>query len=103
MVISVGGGAVVDKESMTRLKSQSRIAWLTCSPEVLCVRIESDASLRSARPALTAGSQAEEVRTVLARREPLYRAWADVAFSTEHRAAEAVAVQIAAWVSAAEG
>ncbi len=100
-MIGVGGGAVLSEENMRRLKAGGCIVWLTCSADVLHERIVADESSRTLRPALTGQSGLAEVRTVLSQREPLYRLWADVCFSTEHRTPETVAADVAAWLDAA--
>jgi len=75
-VISTGGGVVVRPENLDMLRT-GFVVWLQGSPEHLWQRIEADVANRRRRPNLTATGGLEEVRTVLARREPLYRSAAD--------------------------
>ncbi len=96
-VISAGGGMVLNEGAMSTLKSGRRVVWLTARPAVLAARIAADGS---DRPPLTELPATREVETVLARREPLYRRWADVRFSTEDEPAERVAGRIAEWLDA---
>lgn len=76
-VISVGGGAVVRHENVARLQACGTLIWLSVPPEALSSRISSDAGSGSRRPPLTGQAGIDEIRRVLAAREPLYRAAAD--------------------------
>lgn len=97
-VVSVGGGAITVEANMTVLRRLGTIVWLTAPPEVLYGRIAEDASTRGARPALTSLVGLDEVKQVLADREPIYRKWADVEISTDEMAIEAVVERIASRV-----
>ncbi len=94
VVVSVGGGAIMVAANMEALRSLGKIVWLTAPAEVLYGRIVEDASSRGARPALTSLVGVEEVRHVLAEREPVYRRWADVEISTDGVEIEAVVGRI---------
>jgi|KBSMisStandDraft_5_1062788.scaffolds.fasta_scaffold1707880_1 shikimate kinase len=74
-VISMGGGAVVKAENRKAIKDSGfKCVYLRCEPAVLLQRIQADPQTAATRPALTklAGS-VEEIKTLLASREPLYR------------------------------
>jgi shikimate kinase len=74
-IIALGGGAVTRQENRDVLKTSGhKIVYLRCEPQVLLKRIQSDPSTQSTRPHLTGlGGGIEEIRTLLAAREPLYR------------------------------
>jgi len=74
-VVAIGGGAVLRAENRAMLKADARKrVYLRCDPEELLRRIESDAGTADNRPALTSlGGGIEEVKRLLAEREPLYR------------------------------
>jgi shikimate kinase len=74
-VISLGGGAVLREENRRLLiASTHKRIYLRCDPEVLVQRIHADPGTAANRPALThIGGGIEEVRQVLAQREPVYR------------------------------
>lgn len=74
-VIALGGGALVREENREALQEAGhKIVYLRCDPEVLLRRIESDPQTATARPNLTSlGGGVEEIRKVLAEREPIYR------------------------------
>lgn len=94
-VISVGGGAVLDAGNVSDLRSAAMVVWLTAPVEVLCRRLEQDTANAVSRPALTRLTPADEVRSVLAVREPLYRAAADFAIDTASITPGQVAEEIA--------
>ncbi len=74
-VISVGGGALLREENRAAIVGRGhRIVYLHASPEELHRRIHADMATIANRPALTKlGGGIEEIRSVLAVREPIYR------------------------------
>jgi shikimate kinase len=76
-VIAAGGGAVLRPENVRLFRRGGKIVWLRATPEALYQRISADAATAANRPNLTAAGGLEEVRTLLARRSPLYEAAAD--------------------------
>ncbi|MFP4144489.1 MAG: shikimate kinase [Phycisphaeraceae bacterium] len=86
-VIALGGGTVMQpggREAVEQAADAKRI-YLYCQPEELFARIEADAATATARPSLTAmGGGIEEIRAVLAERDPVYREVADAVFDVTH-------------------
>jgi len=82
-VIALGGGTLMQpaaREAVEQATGAKRI-YLSCDPEVLYERIHGDETTQSERPALTEkGGGLEEVKQVLAERDPVYRAVADIVF-----------------------
>jgi shikimate kinase len=74
-VIALGGGAVLREENRRALKEAGlKLIYLRCEPDELVKRIQADPSTGEMRPDLTEhGGGIEEVRKVLAEREPVYR------------------------------
>jgi shikimate kinase len=75
IVIAFGGGALDREENRAAIKESGiKLVYLRCEPEELFRRIQADPQTAHARPSLThlAGS-IEEIKTVLARREPIWR------------------------------
>lgn len=97
-VISVGGGAVLMADNLTRLKAHGVVIWLTASAETLQSRIGADVSSVQSRPPLTSVGGLEETRTLLAVREPLYRESADVVLSSEGQSPEQIARVVVRWL-----
>ena len=81
-VIGFGGGALQREENRKVLKdSGHKPIYLRCEPEELWKRIQADPQTAASRPSLTpVGGGLDEIRTVLAEREPVYRAamWAEL-------------------------
>ncbi len=98
-VLAVGGGAVLDPVNIERLRRVATLVWLKASPEVLWQRISNDPRSMENRPALTEHRGEDELRRVLAQREKVYRAVADLQVATEKRSPREVAVIIHAWLS----
>jgi shikimate kinase len=75
VVIALGGGAVLREENRALLLANpSKRMFLKCDPEELLRRINADPYTADARPPLTHhGGGIDEVRQLLAEREPLYR------------------------------
>ncbi|MGD8454481.1 MAG: shikimate kinase [Phycisphaerae bacterium] len=97
-VISVGGGAVLRAINAERLSRSGLCVWLTAPAEELHRRCSLDVRSAAQRPALTAAVGLDEVRHLLAAREPLYRALADREVSTVGRTFDEVVVDVLAVV-----
>lgn len=97
-VASLGGGAVLREATRGRLKESGPVVWLTASAETLAGRIAGDASTGDRRPSLTGLSGLDEVRRLLAQREPIYRECATVAIDADGRSPETIAAAIVEWL-----
>lgn len=93
-VISVGGGAVLSSDNMNRLRAHGRVIWLRAAAEVLWHRIQRDARTAATRPNLTAIGGLDEVRRVLAQREPLYKSASNAVVDTTGKSVETVAEEV---------
>jgi shikimate kinase len=72
------------RKAITDAPDTKRI-YLECDPEELARRINADANTTTARPDLTtAGGGVEEIKQVLADRDPIYRDVADAVFDVTH-------------------
>ena len=94
-VSATGGGAVLRPENRARLKD-AWVVWLMASPEALHARLSEDPHSPTRRPRLATGTPLEEVRSVMAAREPLYREVANLRVLTEHRTPAAIVEEILA-------
>lgn len=103
-VISVGGGAVLDADNRRAMRSTALCLWLTASLDRLAERLRADPRGAAQRPPLTALPDLEELRTLMARREPLYRETAHLTFdtsgSTIEQVTDAIVTLGAAWLKA---
>lgn len=98
LVVAVGGGAVVDPRSATRLRESSHVVVLDASPGALADRVRP--GQRSGRRPLLDGN--EDVAARLAElqrdRERAYDEVAHARFDTTGRSIEEVAALVAAWL-----
>jgi shikimate kinase len=74
-VISLGGGAILREQNRRAIQAgESIIIYLRAEAEELHRRIHTDIATAANRPHLThLGGGIEEIRSVLAQREPIYR------------------------------
>jgi shikimate kinase len=75
LVIAPGGGVVLDANNIISLRKKGFIIWLKAEPEVLLKRMGEDPQTTSQRPPLTEKGTLEEIKEVLAYRNPFYE-WA---------------------------
>lgn len=94
VVISVGGGAVLDPRNIAALQEVARVVWLTATPDVLARRISADPGTPESRPRLTDQSQSEEIKRLLSMRSALYEQVADVMVNTDHQTPKQIAQTI---------
>ena len=83
LVLSTGGGCVLDADTRHDLQQAGHVVWLKASVETIASRILFDRSTESRRPKLTSVGGIEEIRSLVAQREPLYRACASITIDTE--------------------
>lgn len=80
MVIALGGGTLMQEPARQAVADADHALriYLQCEPEVLHRRIAADVATAQTRPNLTnLGGGLEEIKAVLAQRDPVYRAAAD--------------------------
>ncbi len=95
----MGGGAILREANRRAIENSGWRVWLTASPQKLLERTRADHSTQARRPALSALNDYDEVVSVLAAREPLYRALAQKIVDTETLSVEAIVDDIADWLS----
>jgi shikimate kinase len=95
-VIALGGGAVMREQNRQALAGRGKVVWLQATPETLHERIAADPTTGARRPNLTGQGGLDEIRQLLAQREPIYQACADLVLDAERFAPENIAAQIAA-------
>jgi shikimate kinase len=94
-IIALGGGAILRPENLQRIKSAARVIYLQADAATLHARITADPATAHARPHLTlAGGTLEEVQTLLATRDPLYRAAATATLEVTRLTPEDAATHI---------
>jgi shikimate kinase len=83
LVLSTGGGCVLNAETRRDLIAAGPVVWLRASVETIASRILHDKTNKARRPDLTAMGGIDEIRTLLTQREPLYRECATITIDTE--------------------
>ena len=73
LVVAAGGGAVMREENRKALAAADAMVWLKADAQTVAQRISGDASNAARRPNLTATGGIDEIRELLALREPIYR------------------------------
>jgi len=99
-VIACGGGVVLNKINIDRLKREAVIVCLTASPRVILRRTSRDAE---ERPLLTVANPAPTIKELLRFRRPFYERAADTTVNTSRLDIDSVVTQIIAKIKEYEG
>ena len=91
LVIACGGGLVLNKINIDRLRQQSRIVYLTASPGVILKRVANE---EGQRPLLEVDNPTLAIREMLSFRQPFYERAADIKIDTSKLDIDSVAEQI---------
>ena len=94
LVVATGGGVVLDKENIGRLKKKGWVVWLHGRPEVLKERMARDMESGRLRPSLSGSDPLKEVDKVLEERSGLYEQAGDYVVNTDHQPPEVIAETI---------
>ncbi|MFC1847232.1 shikimate kinase [Chloroflexota bacterium] len=89
-VIACGGGIVLNKINIDRLRESSKIVYLTASPEAILDRVSTE---EGKRPLLEVGNPTLTIRELLEFRKPFYERAADITINTSKLDIESVAEQ----------
>ena len=79
VVIACGGGVVLNRINIDRLRKECLIVYLTASPEVILKRTSGD---ENERPLLQVADRALHVKDLLRFRKPFYERAADIKIDT---------------------
>ena len=90
-VIACGGGIVLNKINVDRLKENAIIVYLTASPGVILKRVANE---EGQRPLLEVDNPTLTIREMLRFRKPFYEGAADIIINTSRLDIDAVAEQI---------
>jgi shikimate kinase len=93
-VISLGGGAVLDRQNVDKLKAVAALVWLRAPADVLWRRVSGDPATARTRPPLTDQTGIAEIEQLLVGRSPLYEHAADLTIDTADRTPPEVAKAI---------
>ena len=90
-VIACGGGVVLNKINIDRLREESRIVCLTASPGVILKRISGEGG---ERPLLKGDNPSSTIQGLLRFRKPFYERATDIKIDTSKLDIDSVAEQI---------
>jgi shikimate kinase len=93
-VVATGGGAPMRKENAAAIKRNSIVVLLDCAPEAIHSRIEGDPE----RPPLTTLPCLDEIKFLLKKRMPVYRALADFVADTSTKSIAETTAEILAFL-----
>ena len=91
LVVACGGGIVLNKINIDRLREESIIVYLTASPRVILKRTSGDGG---ERPLLKVDNPSSAIQGLLRFRKPFYERAADITIDTSKLDINAVAEQI---------
>lgn len=90
-VIACGGGLVLNKINIDRLRENARIVYLTASPRLILKRVSNEPGQR---PLLEGENPALNIRKLLKFRKPFYERAADITINTSKLGVASVVEQI---------
>jgi len=85
VVVSTGGGAILNNDNVTCMKKTGVVIWLKATPETIHNRMAGDGKTEAQRPSLTKKGLYDEIEDVLRQRAPLYEQAMDFAVDTDNR------------------
>ncbi|WP_010584389.1 shikimate kinase [Schlesneria paludicola] len=94
LVLATGGGAILNDATRLDLRGAGPVVWLKASVEAISKRILVDGGAFANRPNLTTGGGIDEIRTLVAQREPLYQECATISVPTDSLPIDSVVEQI---------
>lgn len=95
-ILATGGGAILRDANCKALKRHGRFVWLRATAETIHERLRDDATTAARRPSLTGLSELDEIRALLAKRQPIYATLAELTIDTESKSIAALANEIIA-------
>jgi len=78
IVVATGGGAVMHTDAWNMLRRDSVVIWLKADVDVIQKRLTLDPKSALQRPSLTGEDTLDEIESLLAQREPMYRMGSDI-------------------------
>ena len=93
-IISAGGGAVLREENVNNLKNNGFLVLLEATQEIIHSRIVQDEKTTQQRPSLTDKNPLDEIKHLIAEREPAYKSAADFTINTSYVSCEDIVSEI---------
>ena len=89
-IVSCGGGAVLRAENVAMMKKSGKVVLLRAKAETILERVKSS----SDRPLLNGNMNVEFIAELMTKRDPAYRAAADVTVSIDGKTSDIVAKEL---------
>ncbi|WP_437206801.1 shikimate kinase [Planctomicrobium sp. SH664] len=96
LVLSAGGGAVVNEDNQRAMQAAGPVVWLQATVSTIVERLSQDPHSALRRPALAGEDPISEISLMVARREPIYSRAATIAVATDHRTIDGIVDEIVA-------
>ncbi len=93
-VVATGGGVILDKDNVRRMRDSGTVIWLRADPETIKERIVRDQTTEEFRPSLTSKGLMEEIEETLSDRNPLYEESMDFAVDTDRLSIDDVCLEV---------
>lgn len=104
LVLSLGGGAILDDKTRAEIRAAGPVVWLRASVDTIARRLGLDEHTATRRPRLTdQNDPREEIRQVLAARTGLYADAASIVVDTDNMEPDAVTESVYQHVTGALG
>lgn len=97
-IVALGGGAILRETNRQTLRQTGRCVWLDADHQTLADRIQADETTVQRRPSLTDLDPVEEVRRLVAERQPYYMEVSDLRVETKGKKVSEIAEEVLVWI-----
>ena len=94
LIIATGGGVVIDRDNVKRLKQKGWLVWLKADASVITERMRKEEESGKSRPALSGDNSLHEIDKVLDERTQFYERASDYVVDTNSLVPEEAEVEI---------
>ena len=94
LVLAAGGGAILNETTRQDFRDAGPVVWLQASVETIARRILREGSPSAHRPNLTSQGGIDEIRALVAQREPIYQSCATISVLSEGSSIEGLIQRI---------
>jgi shikimate kinase len=91
IVVSTGGGIILDIENRKFLKHQDMVVWLFADSDIIIKRLKNDNNNSKSRPSLTDKDLRTETQILIKEREPYYSDVSDMKIDSSFKTPEELA------------